>query len=665
MDCLPQDIIINTLRFLEPFTDQISLALCSRRFLEIVSPSIRTLCIPYSDSFEENQATFLHTLYHPLQLSSFGSLSLHAHLTKSVERATPKYDDSHSEHERKSNELKYEAHYIDSKEHCNDIVKCASKSVFRSILVDSLYSLSAKVCISNNSCWSTSLELPAHICSHGDTLSKAFSIPKLDTTCTTEESLLTDNTEVNQTILILKQIPLLPSLCFLSLPNCGIHQGQNYLLDSALSHLSTLQTLEYLDISHCKFNPMLFLASDKLSEKPFASLKVLILEGCTQIEDSHLAELSPNLVHLCLAGCSVEGMNLTKTTSLIHLDLSQCIKLTENGVTGVASLKQLVYLSFRDCSQLTFSQFAIDQLQDLEHLDLCGCFNITEECMRRCACLSKLKYLDLTGPSPLSDVCIKAVVLSSQATLEWLSLNLCLNVGRQTIKAICGHCSSLRHLDIRGTSVDNAAFIQIGESEVGKNLHSLRVSCYIAPSNALCRMIMGLVNIEFLGLEQCYGVGDSVLFCIAHLSRLRGLSLYGCDMFNGDSLLSVVSSTKIEWLDVRLCWQIDTNTKNPDSWINRVAISIPESRNLAILVFNHNRKTAKVENMSMGVSPPIDVFQECADANGRHSSHFQRVEQHHYEKMEKFQPDKQYFQGFLGRALKRRRKKVPHRIKNK
>ena len=148
---------------------------------------------------------------------------------------------------------------------------------------------------------------------------------------------------VSSARLIRLRIPSLSSLCFLK----RLNLGDCNLLEGVVSDLSSLSSLELLDLSRNSFITL----PGSLSGLP--RLKRLIVEECKNLQS--LPELSPSVISLWADGCtsletfpypsSAYNSLLLPKSRYIDFRLSNCLRLVENERSGsLEAMQQVIRL---------------------------------------------------------------------------------------------------------------------------------------------------------------------------------------------------------------------------------------------------------------------------------------------------------------------------------
>lgn len=89
---------------------------------------------------------------------------------------------------------------------------------------------------------------------------------------------------------------------------------------------------------------------------------------------------------------------LKKCKNLKHLNLSECINLTDSGIENIGHLQRLKSLNLSGCSKITETAIMhISKCLKLKHLNLAMCFGIKSTGFLNLSKLKNLKFLNLIG----------------------------------------------------------------------------------------------------------------------------------------------------------------------------------------------------------------------------------------------------------------------------
>lgn len=205
-----------------------------------------------------------------------------------------------------------------------------------------------------------------------------------------------------------------------------------------------LDKIKSLTLNACPRISNTFLESDICR---FRFLEKLDLSGCLNISDTGVAFLSRlrNLKHLdlsvkawkkkstscgdCVDGGKISDQCLQSVGRIVWLktlNLSHRSKLTDKGLSSLATLRNLMHLNL-SWTGLTDSGLEILKFfPELRSLDLSGC-SLTEKCpSRKLNVATSLSYLNLSNVPGLNDVFLKE--FTALSNLQCLCLSHCKNL---------------------------------------------------------------------------------------------------------------------------------------------------------------------------------------------------------------------------------------------
>ncbi|KAL1289571.1 hypothetical protein HN51_057985 [Arachis hypogaea] len=276
--------------------------------------------------------------------------------------------------------------------------------------------------------------------------------------------------------------------------------------------MSTLKTLEAIDLSYCSFNISVI---DTLTS--FTSLKTLLLRNNFLDGPFPVRELLAlrNLEHLDLSGNRLQSPSeiddfkrMSELKNLETLDLSQNY-LTINVTSIFRSLSPLKFLKnllLSEYSMGTLGPLAIDELSVLQNLETLD--------------LSKTS-LTITSSSSTTLEYSKTL---SRLMLETLDLSGTHIVNANTTFKFLSHLPNLRSLILHESGIlfgeqDNEVFTDLPNLEV---LILRSVSGTTVPIQGLCKM----KNLQELDVSDNHLTGSLSSFsCLKNLTSLRALDL--------------------------------------------------------------------------------------------------------------------------------------------
>ncbi|XP_076033813.1 F-box and leucine-rich repeat protein 13-like [Oratosquilla oratoria] len=231
--------------------------------------------------------------------------------------------------------------------------------------------------------------------------------------------------------------------------------------------LSGFKQLRHLNLSHCLWLDDIGLV--KIAQE-CVHLEYLNIDGITDIRDEGVLQLTK---HRCqtLTNLILDGENLTDVayvslgfcSKLKELGITFCIEMTDNGLKGVASLRNLSSLKLRKGTKLTSaglaSLFRGNKMKGLTHLNLGECLQIENDTLE-----------SIASGCPL---------------LTHLVLHWCWEVTDEGISHVVDNCSLLCVLDLVGV---------------------VRIT-----GESLLKVPTSLPRLIILDLEQCNSVDDNIL----------------------------------------------------------------------------------------------------------------------------------------------------------
>ena len=183
--------------------------------------------------------------------------------------------------------------------------------------------------------------------------------------------------------------------------------------------------LEAVDFSHCPY------AHDAvLMGVASPQLRTLCLASTALFTDRAMALLSERATALStvlLAGCpwvSDDALSHLRLSSLVALDVSRCLQLTDGGLVPLVKGSPL-----------------------LERINVDSCFRVTDGLLIALAAFSKeLRSADLRGAN-VTDRGVAALAAGC-TRLEHAGLASCTQLGDVSLDALAGHCADLVSLDV-------------------------------------------------------------------------------------------------------------------------------------------------------------------------------------------------------------------------
>lgn len=282
-----------------------------------------------------------------------------------------------------------------------------------------------------------------------------------------------------------------------------------------------------------------------------------------QIEDSWLRVtqqgcMATTLELLDLSGGNVtdEGIGgLNHLTSLAHLNLSQCPRITGTFLTKLEALS-LHALNLERCSlDVPFVLSHLSHFAALSSLNVAGC-NVKDEHLHGITPLLKLAQLDLSNNPEITSQAFQ--ILSSLPELKELSISHCTQVTNnfQLISSLpklqklhatsCGLTDEaltfLEPLQTLNTlTLSYNKFTDVGMQSLGKlrHLSSLDLSMCVELTDKGLLPLRTLEHMEELRLNFCRNITDPAVIGLTHLTSL---GIIGCDRLLIQGMLFFCSS---------------------------------------------------------------------------------------------------------------------------
>lgn len=139
--------------------------------------------------------------------------------------------------------------------------------------------------------------------------------------------------------------------------------------------------------------------------------------------------------------------------NIVHLDLGFCHRITDQALEAIGAAGYLEVLILHGCTLITdrglASLAAGSTARSLKRLELCQCDRITDLGVSLLQQLSYLKVLNLAecGPRITDAGC---VALKGISTLESINLSWLSNISDVSLLAIVRHCQNLKEINITG-----------------------------------------------------------------------------------------------------------------------------------------------------------------------------------------------------------------------
>ena len=273
-----------------------------------------------------------------------------------------------------------------------------------------------------------------------------------------------------------------------------------------------------------------------------------------------------------------------RLSALLHLDMTNCFKITDDGVTAFYRDFQgsLESINITNCSHLGgLSAFAIaEKGATMKDLRMNGVSKISSEALRQLwkSCSSIVKFemavdlrtttthrrsmvphisddtikqgasaalhtIKLTGAVQVTD--IGASILPRKCPLlSSIDVSYCGGVTDKFIHVLCKCSKNLAHLNVSGCPyVTDRGMLLLSEGVCSGSLRKLEVGGCTKISDTGVQSIGTIKNLELLVLRSCDTVTDQGILYIAEgCPHLRSLDLSSLDLVSLDSISEIVSS---------------------------------------------------------------------------------------------------------------------------
>lgn len=182
----------------------------------------------------------------------------------------------------------------------------------------------------------------------------------------------------------------------------------------------------------------------RLAEMP--SLRAVLLEGCTRVDDRVTEALPAGLRLLSLSRCARVTTDAYQPLQG-HEDLTTLLHMNARGGVGRCFPPGLTQLSLVGAAKFSNADCAaIGELAQLRSLSLCGCGLLTRAGIAHLGRLRHLRDLDLSFCGRLTDAALDALL---SLPIESLRLGSCTGLSAQGLLRLSA-LQRLRHLDVHG-----------------------------------------------------------------------------------------------------------------------------------------------------------------------------------------------------------------------
>lgn len=291
--------------------------------------------------------------------------------------------------------------------------------------------------------------------------------------------------------------------------------------DISIAKIQKLTKLERLDISSCYTITSRGLILG-LCKNTLTNLRELILNCCSSVKDSFVAELCNILSQLSLldlSSCSITDKSMhyisKYLTKLRTLRLAWCKDISDNGLLGIVDVTD-------------------PRLLKAENVDLCRCTR-----KRHTQIILDLPKKGEAEPLPVPPACESKLHVNVHKLQDWVPVS---------------NIRTLHVLDLTSCHrVTDAAICQVMTFPELKSVHLSM--CPSVTDESLRAIGLNIRGLEELHLSQCSGITDAGMAYISRrMWRLRTLDISKCDTISNKSLEAIFTYAKrLHNLDVSLC----------------------------------------------------------------------------------------------------------------
>lgn len=337
--------------------------------------------------------------------------------------------------------------------------------------------------------------------------------------------------------------------------------------------------------------------------KHFPSMRYLDISNCQALTEAgfyffYTNKALSNLLHLNLSGCvNVNGTCITYIGQcckiLTSLILDYIPSLTDDCISKmtivlrelrVLSLLQAVKLTDRSLKYIAIGEYELERiyiegnkfitdvgitgimsLKNLKQIHISDCLKVFDNGMKPCADLRLVRVINFSDCVRLTDNGLKYILEGPSApNITELSLSNCIRIGDQSIQRIVQHCKSLiclslaycenvtdvgvsmisHHpkltmLDISGCSINDYG---AGALRASPNIQYVTMSeCNLVTDHGLERLAK-LENLKCLDISYCSNISDyGMKMLIYEKPRLTSLNIAGCKLVTNDTLSNIAS----------------------------------------------------------------------------------------------------------------------------
>lgn len=247
-------------------------------------------------------------------------------------------------------------------------------------------------------------------------------------------------------------------------------------LCTSMDYIRALPDLQALSLMGCEN-----LKEDCIMENLAGNMSIVDLDltDCIQMTDDALSCIAcmSALSKLTLSGCcmitDIGVAWLKRSTGLLYLDLSHCYQLTDECLLSIATLPSLQYLSLAECYEITGDGIAyLNGMSQLQKLHLSGCLGILDLGLHQVRELACVQELSISSCDNIGNEGM--VQVGRMAELRLLDISFCPKVtceGLYELRAL----PNLTHLNLAGCSC-----VTLTELPSSLSMHT-KLACLVLP----------------------------------------------------------------------------------------------------------------------------------------------------------------------------------------
>lgn len=334
--------------------------------------------------------------------------------------------------------------------------------------------------------------------------------------------------------------------------------------DQGMIHLESLTNLITLDISRCR-NIRNAEGNGISGIKHMTKLKTLCLRSCENLEGSHaLSTLTglQSLTYLDISGClKLSHQSLESLVPLSNLVTLKCQHITTwsgpMALHPLGALSTIQHLNLSGCTNLVGTSFIhVRNMKQLKTIFLEGCTNVPlmDRCLVAISKLDSLEHISLQGSLNVTDEGIKHLGFSR--SLRVLRLDDCDNIDGSGFSS-WNTMNSLEIVSLQGCSSMNDDGIGQLVTKI-PSLQELNIKqCRLLSDTSIKYITSSLGNLKKLYIQASLGITDTGVSLIAqHLTSLTHLSIQFCWKFGDESGVKLACMRNLKHLDLLYSWKI-------------------------------------------------------------------------------------------------------------